>query len=261
MARVSRFRQAINEAEAILPPYRTVEVGRHQRKIRPVPAINAGQGAPAIYDNTRFPHIAKVLCKEYGFTTIQLGKVFGVSSKTVESWLVKHKDFKDAVIEGRDEFDSVKVENALLKIALGYEYQEKSVKTVQCRSKDSEGNPIRVPAKEVTVTTKQFAPNAKAISFWLTNRQRDRWQMVSTVNANINSKTEHTERSLQLTADLSNMNSEQLRALRGMISSQKPEDAEILDSGQGTLLLEMLDKGREVIEEAQFEELSQYEED
>jgi hypothetical protein len=253
------MKRQINEINATMP--QTVQVGRHQRKIRPPAQQGAGAGAPRIYDPIRFPHMANVLCKEYGFTSVQMAKVFGVSPKTVESWILLHKDFKDAVIAGRDEFDSVKVENALLKIAMGYEYKEKSVKSVQCRSKDAEGNPIRVPAKEVTITTKQYAPNAKAIALWLTNRNPERWKLTSTVNANINAKTEHTERSVQLTADLSTMNSEQLRVLRDMISTQKPEDAQIVDSGSGTLLLEMLDKGRELIEDAHFEELTEYEEE
>ena len=73
--------------------------------------------------------------------------------------------------------------------------------------------------------------------------------MVSTVNANINSKTEHTERTLQVTADLSTMDSNQLRSLRDLLSTQKEASPlDIENKQEGTLLLEMLNSAREIIE-------------
>jgi hypothetical protein len=184
---------------------------------------------------------------------MQMGEVFGVSRKTVESWLIKYPEFKVAVRAGRDEFDSCKVENALLKIALGYEYTEKSVKTVSVRGVDSEGKQIRVPAKETTVTTKQMAPSAKAIGFWLTNRDRERWKITSTVNAEITSNTTHTENRLNVSADLTKMDSNQLRALRELVSTQKTETLEIGHDIE-TPMIEVMDKARAILdaEEAEY---------
>lgn len=201
--------------------------GRHQRMVRPPAAPGVG-GAPPVYDAVRFPHIAKILCEKHGFDDEQLAEVFGVSIRTIYSWNIKYPEFKQAKQEGKDKFDGVAVENTLLKLALGYEYKERSERTVHVRGLDAEGNKLRVPAKEVTVTTKMLAPNAKAIMFWLTNRQPERWKMVTTVNANINSNTTHTERIEQVsTADISKMNSEQLRFLRDMISNQKTDTLQI----------------------------------
>lgn len=247
MARIPRLGIQLREMKASMP-HQTVQVGRHQRKVRPPSQGDGKRGAPAVYDPVRFPHMAHVLCKEYGFTAEQMGKVFGVSVKTVNSWMQLHPEFKQAVQAGKDEFDSVKVESALLKIALGYSFEEKTTKTVYLRGKSAEGDKIRVPAREVTTTVKQLPPNAKAIAFWLTNRQRDRWQMVSTVNANINSKTEHTTKTLQVTADFSKMDSKQLRALRDLVTTQKTDNLEIENNQENTLLLEMLDSARGVMD-------------
>lgn len=217
----------IRDINATHPHHQPRNVPSHTRHsdIRP-PAVSP-KGAPPIYDPIRFPHMANVLCKEYGFNTLQMGEVFGVSKKTVESWLVKHPEFKVAVKSGRDAFDSCKVESALLKIALGYEYEERSVKTISVRGSDSEGKTIRVPAKETTITTKMLPPNAKAIAFWLTNRDRERWKMESTVKAEITSNTTHTENTLSVTADLTKMDSNQLRALRELVSTQTRETIEV----------------------------------
>jgi hypothetical protein len=232
-------------------PHQVVRTPEQRNKrhtnIRP-PSTTGKAGAPSIYDPIRFPHMANTLCKEYGFTSNQMAKVFGVSPKTVQLWMMKYPEFKEAVWSGKDEFDSVKVENALLKVALGFEYDERTVKSTHVRGVDAEGNKIRVPAKEITVTTKMLTPNVKAIALWLTNRQPERWKNSMTVTANVNSKTEHTEKTLSVTADLSSMNREQLKALRELVSTQKTDEVEMINNGEGTLLLEMIDKGRDIIE-------------
>ena len=247
MARRQRIGLQIRDMNAVHPHMQPQE-GRHQRAIRP-PGQKGVRcpGTPPIYDPIRFPHMGNVLCKEYGFTAMQMAEVFGVSKKTVEAWMMRYPEFKVAVKAGRDEFDSCKVENVLLKIALGYEYQEKSVKTVSVRGVDSEGKTIRVPAKETTLTTKQYAPNAKAIALWLTNRQPDRWKLTSTVNAEITSNTVHTENRLSVTADLNLMDSNQLRALRDLISTQKTETLEI-EHKEETPMMELMDKANRILE-------------
>lgn len=251
--RIGKEIRDMNAVHPLMQPRPGDLYNKRHSDLRPPPKKGGHFGPTAIYDPIRFPHIANILCKEYGFTSRQMGEVFGVSFKTVEKWLIDHPEFKAAVRSGRDEFDSCKVENALLKIALGYEYQEKSVKTVTVRGVDSEGSTIRVPAKETTVTTKQYAPNAKAIAFWLTNRQPDRWKLTSTVNAEITSKTEHTERMLTVSADLSKMDSGQLRALRELVSTQKTETLEI-EHKETFPLSDIMEKAKRIqeAEEAQY---------
>lgn len=185
---------------------------RHVSPIKPPPqGIGSGiTGRPHIYDPISMPHTAKVLCAEYGFTSDQLAKVFGVAKVTVETWKAKFPEFKIAVREGMDSFDGIKVESTLLKLALGYEYDEQMMMKGQ-----------------TIVTTKTAHPNVKALMFWLTNRQPDRWKNVTTVNAKVEGSVEHTDRSLKITADLSKMNTEQLKALRNMVAQQEGQASEL----------------------------------
>ena len=177
-------------------------------------------GRPKVYDDARFPHIAKTLCQEYGFTQKQLAGVFGVSVPTIESWVRLHPNFRDGMREGRDSFDVLKVENALLKRAVGYEFTEVTTQTVQVRGKDSEGLDVSVPAKRITTTVKEVAPDVKACMFWLTNRQVDRWKMVTTVNANIKGKVDHNHSGTVVHAHLEGLTKEQLLSLRDMVATQ-----------------------------------------
>lgn len=104
----------------------------------------------------------------------------GVGLSTVESWARTDDEFLREYKRGKDEFDSGEVESALLKSARGYEYTETSVKTLMLKTKqkdaDGKTKSIAHPAEEVTVAHKKMAPSVGAIVFWLTNRQRERWQ-------------------------------------------------------------------------------------
>ena len=174
-----------------------------------------------IYDPLRYPHIAETLCREYGMDLAQIAPILGVTVQTISSWMRLHPDFKEGMRRGRDDFDGTKVENALLKRALGYGYKEKSTRTTRVKARHKyDDYDIMIPAEEITVVEKEMAADVRAITFWLTNRQRERWQMVTTVNANINAKTEHVKKTLNVTADLSKMDVTQLKALREMVALQ-----------------------------------------
>lgn len=238
-----RKMNAIKEMNLNHPHMQPYSGIRHRSPIKAPPS---GMGQPRIYDPVRFPHMAETLCTQYGFVDKQLADIFGVTVKAIEMWKVKYPEFKIAVRKGKDAFDSCVVENSLLKIALGYEYQEKSVKTVMVPGVNADGKKIRVPAKEVTVTTKKLPPNAKAIAFWLTNRDKERWKNATTVSAEITSNTTHTEQTLNVTANLDNMNSDQLRALRELISTQKVETIEIEAQHEIVPLVELFDRADKI---------------
>lgn len=190
--------------------------GRHVSPIKPP---SSGVGKPTLYDNVRMPHMAFVLCSEYGFTHEQLGKVFGVSKKTIDSWSLNKPEFKKAVKAGRDAFDGEKVEQMLLKRAMGFEYEERTIKRTYVSGKDCEGNSVKIPAKEYTTTTRYVPPETKAITFWLTNRQPERWKMAISVNANIEQHS--TQAKIDVKADLGQMDKDQLKMLRDLVSGQK----------------------------------------
>lgn len=169
-------------------------------------------GRPSIYDPLRFPHIAFVLCKERGFTNEELARVFDVSTSTVNQWMWQKKEFKDAVRKGRDGFDSEKVEQALLKRALGYEYVEKHVSRTKLVGKTPQGVEVTVPAVTTTEITKRVVEDPKSIMYWLQNRQPDRWKHTAYLKIETQPEEETDEQEM----DIEDMSVEELKALRDM---------------------------------------------
>ena len=170
-------------------------------------------GRPSIYDPLRFPHIGYVLCKERGFTAEELGRVFDVSTATINQWMWQKKEFKVAVRRGRDEFDSENVESALKKRALGFEYEEKHVSKTRLSGKTQEGVDVLVPAVTTTTITKYVAPDPRSIFYWLQNRQPERWKhtMHLKVDAGqVNDEPEEAE------MDIEDMDVAELKMLRDM---------------------------------------------
>jgi len=108
-----------------------------------------------------FPEILRhyaELRPDFSASPGECAAVFGVQAETVRNWMNQHPDFRQA-IEDISFHLNLRVENALLKTACGYEYTE---------VKDSEGF--------VTRTTKLVPGNVAAQKFWLTNRSPDRWR-------------------------------------------------------------------------------------
>jgi hypothetical protein len=120
-------------------------------------------GRRSLYKDT-YPEIAAGLCREKGYTLKQIAAHFKIGQTTLVDWMANHKDFKKALRDGRDDFDTNVVENKLLARALGYEYTEKTEEMV---------NGVLKVTKRVTKT---MAPDVGAICFWLKNRRPDRWK-------------------------------------------------------------------------------------
>ena len=218
----------------------------HERMPRPkeirvnelgVAQIRAGG---AVYDPQRFPHIAEVLCREYGFLAVQLAEVLGVSKTSIDKWIQIHPEFKAAVYRGREEFDTGKVEQSLLKRALGYEYTEKTERTVFLIGKNKFTDvEVAVPAREIVTTTKALPADVKAIMFWLQNRQPGRWKSVAYIQAQMNQNKTVTH--VNVDADLENMSVEQIKALRAMVevsngSGKQQEAIEISNEEVGNII-------------------------
>lgn len=97
-----------------------------------------------------------------GLTDEQIANNMGVNKATLYRWKEKYCDICDTLKRGKDVVDR-QVENALLKRALGYEYEEVKEKF--------EGNVMT----ERTVTKKEVIPDVTAQIFWLKNRKRETW--------------------------------------------------------------------------------------
>lgn len=98
-----------------------------------------------------------------GLTEEQIADNMGISRSTLSEWKNLYSDISDTLKRGKEVIDR-QVENALLKRALGYEYEEVSEKYEQGI------------LTERKVTKKQVAPDTTAQIFWLKNRKPIDWR-------------------------------------------------------------------------------------
>lgn len=192
-----------------------------------------GRVGKSSYDDVRYPHIAKVLMQEKGLTYAVLGRVFSVSERTIKKWMSTYPAFKAAVSEGRDEYDGINVESALLRRALGYRYKETTKKRVYVDAKCPEGYVVKLPAREVITTEKELPPDSKSAIFWLANRNADRWKIQS--NVKVDASLEQKNTTISIEADLDSMNTDQLLALRELVAitsgkGKQEADSKIIDA-------------------------------
>lgn len=104
-----------------------------------------------------------------GITIEEICQKMGIRRNTYYSWVKQYKEFADAVNTSRELVD-YKVENALLKAALGYKTKEIKV---TLGKKIFNGETVEM-LKETT--TKEVAPNVTACLAWLNNRKHDQWK-------------------------------------------------------------------------------------
>lgn len=102
-----------------------------------------------------------------GYTFQDIANKIGVSISTLRTWRTKYPEINEALKKGREVID-YKVENALLKSALGYKTKEVKVTTIM-----RHGNLVETMRE---VTTKEQAPNVSAIQCWLYNRLPNKWK-------------------------------------------------------------------------------------
>ena len=94
-----------------------------------------------------------------GLTQQQIANNLGISIDTLIENKKKYSEFNDALKKGKEVID-FEVENALLKRALGYEYEEETYEN-------------GILTKKVK---KHVAPDTTAQIFWLKNRKPNNWK-------------------------------------------------------------------------------------
>lgn len=97
-----------------------------------------------------------------GLTDEQIAHNMGVHVATLYEWKKRFPELDEVLKKGKEVVD-LQVENALLKRALGYAYEEVMEET------GPDGGKRRV-------TRKHMAPDVTAQIFWLKNRRPDRWR-------------------------------------------------------------------------------------
>ena len=121
-----------------------------------------------------YPRMARVACEEGGFTDVKLAKLFGVSKSLINNWKHDHPEFLVAIKAGKEAFDTEHVEKALLKRALGFSYDETTKELIDNLDPlTKEEKPLIMGA--VKKVRKKVAGDVKAQTFWLRNRNRERW--------------------------------------------------------------------------------------
>ncbi len=91
-----------------------------------------------------------------------IAKKLGVSESTFSGYKKEHPELMETLTVNKEVTDA-RVESALYKRAIGYEYTETS----------KEVGPDGVKIK---TTIKQVAPDVTAQIYWLNNRRPDRWR-------------------------------------------------------------------------------------
>jgi transposase-like protein len=114
-----------------------------------------------------------------GLTDDQIAQNIGIRRETLYDWKKKYPNFSNALKKGKEVVDR-QVENALLKRALGYSYDEVTHERQYNKEKDE------IELVPVKVVTKQVAPDTTAQIFWLKNRRPDKWRDRKELDANVN---------------------------------------------------------------------------
>lgn len=137
-----------------------------------------------------------------GLSDDQIAENIGIAPSTLYEWKNKFSEFSESLKKGKDLVDR-EVENALLKRALGYNYDEVHYE---------EG----IEKKRIT---KEVQPDTTAQIFWLKNRKKDVWKD----NKGLEHSGETTHNHKQQT-DLSKLSVEELEQVESILSKATTDD-------------------------------------
>lgn len=109
-----------------------------------------------------------------GLTDEQIASNMGIGYSTLQTWKSKYQDIQDTLKRGKVVVD-IQVENALLKRALGYSYDE--VTRERVLDYDPSTGQVVGSHMEITKTVKkEVQGDTTAQIFWLKNRRPEQWR-------------------------------------------------------------------------------------
>lgn len=120
-----------------------------------------------------------------GLTDEQIAHNIGINVSTLHEWKKKYTEIRDALKRGKQVVD-ILVENALLKRALGYKYEEK---TWEARKNLVTGETEMVLTK---IIAKEVQPDTTAQAIWLNNRKPDNWKDRRYINQQVQQEIKTT---------------------------------------------------------------------
>ena len=114
-----------------------------------------------------FPRLSEIRdwCMD-GKTNEEMCVLLGISPDSWYTYMKQYDQLNDIVTAGKSVIDN-RVENAVLKTALGFEYEE--IKTII--EEDRNGK----KRTRIEKTKKYMPPSPTAQAFWLKNRKKDEW--------------------------------------------------------------------------------------
>lgn len=117
-----------------------------------------------------------------GMVQEDIAKKLGVAMSSFSDYKNKFPELSEALKRGQEVVD-VEVENALLKRAMGYRYEEvtKEPGTIE----DEESGELKRVMVETKRVTKEVQPDVTAQIFWLKNRKPDVWRDKQQVDTNV----------------------------------------------------------------------------
>lgn len=98
-----------------------------------------------------------------GLTDEQIARKIGINPATLYRWMERYSEISEAIKKGKAPVD-FQVENALLKRALGYDYEEVVTEVY------GDGK------KHVKKIKRHVPPDVGAAAFWLKNRKSSMWR-------------------------------------------------------------------------------------
>lgn len=118
-----------------------------------------------------------------GLTDEQIANNMGISAASLYNYKNKHLEIFEALKKGKEVVD-IEVENALLKSAKGFWYDEEVVSTKrEVIYKD--GKKIKEISEPVIITLNRYKPSETAAAiFWLKNRKPDKWKDKTEIETN-----------------------------------------------------------------------------
>lgn len=125
-----------------------------------------------------------------GATDKELAVAMNISESTLNEWKITKPGFSESMLSAKDEADA-KVTKSLYQRALGYSHNETKIVTH-----------MGLVTDKVDIE-KHYAPDTRAIEYWLNNRQRGRWN--NTVKTELTGKDGKPLQTMNANLDINNM--------------------------------------------------------
>ena len=137
---------------------------------------------PTRYNKRFHPKLAEYISRA-GLTDKQIADELGICERTLNNWKKTHKEFLQSIKKGKKDPDD-KVESALYKRAIGYDYEERVIESDEEKnnnnqktknSKNKKNENIFIPTK-IRIYKKHLPPDTAACFIWLKNRRSEKWR-------------------------------------------------------------------------------------